>query len=90
MLTVVRSSRFLKEAKLAQRRGRDIAKLDNMIALLCAETPLPDRFHDHSLTGDWHGYRDCHIEPDWLLIYKVDGHRLYLARTGTHSDLFSR
>ncbi len=90
MLTVVPSRRFLTEAKLAEKRGLDIAKLNAVIALLSAESDLPDRLHDHGLTGGWKGYRDCHIQPDWLLIYKVEAGRVYLARTGTHSDLFSK
>ena len=90
MLIVVPSRRFLKDSKLAGRRGLNLAKLDAVIELLSAQRALPDRLHDHSLTGDWKGYRDCHIEPDWLLIYKMGSERLYLARTGTHSDLFAK
>jgi mRNA interferase YafQ len=89
VLTAVPSRRFLKDSKLAQKRGLDLAKLEAVITLLSAQSELPDRLHDPSLTGDWKGYRDCHIAPDWLLIYKTDSERLYLARTGTHSDLFT-
>ena len=74
--------------KLAERRGKDMAKLQELIALLAAGGPLPPRYKDHSLGGEWRDFRDCHIEPDWLLIYKVDGDDLYLVRTGTHSNLF--
>ena len=56
--------------------------------LLIDGAPLPLRYRDHPLGGEWTTFRDCHIEPDWLLIYKVDGSDLYLVRTGTHSDLF--
>jgi mRNA interferase YafQ len=59
-----------------------------VILLLIAGNPLPARCKDYPLAGDWKHFRDCHIEPDWLLIYKIDGGDLYLVRTGTHSDLF--
>ena len=90
MLAVTSTRRFLKDSKLANRRGLDLSKLETVIALLANEQQLPVRLRDHALGGDWAGYRDCHIEPDWLLIYKVDPQRLYLARTGTHADLFSK
>ena len=89
MLVVVPTRRFLKDSKLADRRGLDLRKLDAVIALLANGSQLPQRLRDHALAGSWLGYRDCHLEPDWLLIYKVDAERLYLVRTGTHSDLFS-
>ncbi len=65
-----------------------MSKLRDVLSLLIAAEPLPPRLKDHPLTGDWGGYRDCHIEPDWLLLYKIDGNDLILARTGTHADLF--
>jgi mRNA interferase YafQ len=70
------------------RRGKDTSKLGRLILLLLAEEPLPDRYDDHPLKGNWKGYRDAHIEPDWLLIYRVAGDELHLVRTGSHSDLF--
>jgi mRNA interferase YafQ len=73
---------------LAERRGKDTTKLRELILLLIEGEPLPPRYKDHSLGGDWKHHRDCHIEPDWLLLYKIDGSDLYLVRTGTHSDLF--
>jgi len=74
--------------KLAQRRGKDLSKLRELILLLAEGQPLPPRYKDHPLSGDWRHYRDCHIESDWLLIYKIEGDDLYLVRTATHSDLF--
>jgi mRNA interferase YafQ len=65
-----------------------MAKLRDVISLLVEEDPLSARYKDHPLGGEWKHYRDCHLEPDWLLIYKIDGGDLYLVRTGTHSDLF--
>jgi mRNA interferase YafQ len=74
--------------KLAEKRGKDMSKLRTLVLLLAESAPLPPRYRDHALTGDWKHFRDCHIEPDWLLIYKIDGNDLYLTRTGTHADLF--
>jgi mRNA interferase YafQ len=84
----VRGAQFRRDVKLAQKRGRDVAKLREVILLRIEGSPLPPRFRDHPLGGDWKRYRDCHIEPDWLLIYRIDGDDLHLVRTGTHSDLF--
>jgi mRNA interferase YafQ len=84
----VNLTQFRRDVKLAQERGKDMTKLREVILLLIEGNPLPARFKDHPLAGEWRHYRDCHIEPDWLLIYKIDGNDLYLVRTGTHSDLF--
>jgi len=65
-----------------------MTKLRDVVLLLMEGSPLPPRFKDHSLGGEWKAYRDCHIEPDWLLLYKIDGDDLHLVRFGTHSDLF--
>ncbi len=88
MRTPISGARFRRDMKLAQKRGKDMAKLREVILMLVEGEPLPPRYKDHALSGEWGHYRDCHIEPDWLLIYKVDGEDLYLVRTGTHSDLF--
>ncbi len=88
MRNPIRGGQFRRDVKLAERRGKDMAKLREVILLLVEGSPLPPRFKDHSLGGDWSHYRECHVEPDWLLIYKVDSDDLYLVRTGTHSDLF--
>ena len=88
MRTAVNGAQFHRDVKLAQRRGKDTAKLREAILLLLDGRPLPSRYKDHALAGDWSHHRDCHIEPDWLLIYKVEGDDLHLVRTGTHSDLF--
>lgn len=88
MLRPVVSGQFRRDVKRAEKRGKDMAKLRTMLALLCARAPLPARARDHPLKGDWAGFRDAHIEPDWLLIYRVEGDELQLARTGTHADLF--
>lgn len=90
MLEVVLSNRFKKDLKLAARRGMDLRELDSIVERLAAQLPLPDRNRDHALTGDYVGFRECHIRPDWLLVYRVDGEDLllFLFRTGTHADLF--
>ena len=88
MREIVRSTQFKRDVKLAKKRGKDMAKLRDLILLLAEGTPLPPSYRDHPLGGDWNHYRDSHIEPDWLLLYKVDGNDLYLVRTGTHADLF--
>ena len=88
MRNLISATQFRRDVKLAEKRGKDMAKLRELIELLAAGSPLPARYKDHSLGGEWRHFRDCHIEPDWLLIYKIDGDDLYLVRTGTHSDLF--
>jgi len=84
----VLGAKFRRDVKLAQRRGKDMSKLRQVILLLIDGNPLPPRYKDHPLSGDWEHHRDCHIEPDWLLLYTIDGNDLYLVRTGSHADLF--
>ena len=88
MKQLVSTTQFRRDVKLAQKRGKDMSKLRAVVLLLLEGGALPQRYRDHSLSGDWKHHRDCHIEPDWLLLYKIDGDDLYLVRTGTHSDLF--
>ena len=90
MLTVKPTTKFQKDVKRAQRRGYDLNLLTAVIKRLAAGEPLPAQNRDHALSGDYAGCRECHIAPDWLLIYEIDGQELflYLTRTGTHSDLF--
>lgn len=87
--TVILSTRFKKDFKLAQKRGKDMEKLRYVISVLADGGKLDERYHDHTLKGKYDGYQECHIEPDWLLIYRYvdDELLLYLTRTGTHSDL---
>jgi mRNA interferase YafQ len=84
----ISGAQFRRDVKLAKKRGKDMAKLREVIQLLAEGDPLPARFRDHPLSGEWKHFRDCHIEPDWLLLYRIDGDDLHLVRTGTHSDLF--
>ena len=83
------TAQFKNGYKLAKKRGRDIRKLEEALRLLCADQALPTAMKDHQLIGNYRGHRECHIEPDWLLIYRIDGASLILTatRTGTHADL---
>lgn len=89
--TVKPTTQFKKDYKLAMKRGQKIKLLDDVITMLAMGEMLPERNKDHALSGIWVGHRECHIQPDWLLIYRVENDVLVLtlSRTGTHSDLFS-
>ena len=89
---IVWTTQFQKDYKLALKRHMDIALLDDIIRILSRGEPLPEKNRDHALTGDWVGHRECHILPDWLLVYRIENDVLVLtlARTGTHSDLFGK
>lgn len=84
------TKRFKKDVEIAKKRGKDLSKLFTLVAKLANGEELEVKYRDHTLSGDYDGYRECHIEPDWLLVYAIydDCLVLALARTGTHSDLF--
>lgn len=82
------TNKFEKDVELAKRRGKDMAKIRTVIDLLINRHSLPSGLNDHPLKGEFKGYRDLHIEPDGLLIYKVDDKDLWLSRTGSHADIF--
>ena len=86
------TNKFKKDFKLAIKRGLDISLLEDIITKLSMGEILPEKNLDHNLTGNWMGHRECHILPNWLLIYKIEDNVLVLtlSRTGTHSDLFGR
>ena len=88
MLAPVQSSKFKRDIKRMEKRGKDMTKLRRVLSILIQQQPLPADYSDHPLRGDWKGFRDLHIEPDWLLLYRIEGEELQLARTGSHSDLF--
>ena len=90
MLEVVLSNRFKRDLKRVARRSYDMAALEQVVNALAARQPLDASKRDHALTGNWTGYRECHILPDWLLIYRAEEKTmiLLLMRTGTHADLF--
>ena len=86
------TAQFKKDYKLAMRRGLNISLLEDVIATLAMGNSLPEKNRDHALGGNWSGHRECHILPDWLLIYRIEQNVLVLtlSRTGTHSDLFQK
>ncbi len=90
--TIELSSKFKKDYKSIKKRGKNTALLQEVVELLADGESLPDLYHDHPLIGNYLGYRECHIQPDWLLIYRICEDRLILGlmRTGTHSDSFSK
>lgn len=90
--TIKFTSQFKKDFKLAMRRGLKIELLEEVIASLAMGETLPVKNRDHALIGNWIGYRECHILPDWLLIYRIEDEVLVLtlSRTGTHSNLFGK
>ena len=87
--TIKPTSAFRKDYKRAIKQGHDIALLDEVIALLASGKPLPERYRDHKLSGNWANHRECHILPDWRLIYYIKADALVLTRMGSHSELFS-
>lgn len=84
------TNQFKKDYKLAMKRGLPIDELDNVIRMLAEGNSLPEKYKDHELSGNWKGFRECHVQPNWLLIYHIYDNNLILSlvRTGTHSDLF--
>ena len=90
LLELKKTSQFHKDLKRMVKRRLNIDLLDEIIQTLREQKPLDQKHRDHPLTGNYAGFRECHIQPDWLLIYLIDGEKLVLtaSRTGTHSDLF--
>ena len=91
MLTLKVTSQFKKDYKLAKKRGYNMDLLESVLQMLLQGETLPIKYRDHALIGNYIGFRECHIQPDWLLIYTINNNELILTavRTGTHSDLFS-
>lgn len=87
-MRISQTSQFKKDIKKQQKRGKDLSKIKVLIELLLSGAALPAKCRDHSLTGNWVGHRDCHVEPVWILIYKISEDELRLERTGGHADLF--
>ena len=90
--SIERTAQFKKDFKLAERQGLDMDELKKIILILANGEVLPEEYKDHELKGDYKGHRECHIDPDWLLIYKITESVLVLSlvRTGTHSRLFKK
>lgn len=91
-LDIVWTNQFKRDYKQAMKRCLEISLLDDIIRKLSRGEPLPEKNKDHALAGNWLGHRECHIQPDWLLIYRIEDDLLVLtlSRTGTHSDLFGK
>ena len=87
-MNIFYSTQFKKDYKRIKKQDKDTLKLKIIIDLLTTGQPLEEKYRDHQLSGKWKGHRDCHIEPDWILIYRLASDSLYLERTGSHSDLF--
>lgn len=92
MYKIVYTNRMKKDVRLMKKRGKDLSKLINVLSLLAGGNPLPSQYRDHALTNNLQDFRECHIEPDWLLMYQVYEDTLILsaAATGTHADLFGK
>ena len=90
MLKIVPSNKFKKDLLVAHKRGFDLSLLNTVVEKLANGETLEPKYRDHSLIGDYGNFRECHIKPDWLLVYRINNEELelYLFRTGTHSDLF--
>lgn len=90
MKRILQTSQFSRDIKKMSKRGKDLAKLREIVKQLAVGNILAPKHRDHSLVGAWQPSRDCHIEPDWILIYTTDDTTLQLERTGSHSDLFKK
>jgi mRNA interferase YafQ len=90
MKRLSQTTQFSRDVKRMKKRGKDLNKLHELVKQLAAGVALPPRYRDHPLIGPWQASRDCHVEPDWILIYTTDSESLRLERTGTHADLFRK
>jgi len=90
MKRVSQTTQFARDVKRMRKRGKDLEKLKVLVTKLAKIEPLDPKHRDHPLIGPWKNCRDCHVEPDWILIYSADPHSLHLERTGSHSDLFKK
>ena len=88
MKIIQRTSQFKKDVKRLQKRGKDMALLKNIILILASNQSLEAKYRDHTLIGNFYGTRECHINPDWLLIYQMSDDAIVLVRTGSHAELF--
>jgi len=89
MKALSQTTQFAKDVKRMRKRGKDLEKLKAVVSALARGEPLDPEYRDHALVGSWKNARDCHVEPDWVLVHTADAQSLRLERTGTHSDLFN-
>lgn len=87
-MTILWTGQFQKDYQRAKKQGKNLDDLRSVVEMLVARRPLPPKYRDHRLSGRWRKHRECHITPDWLLIYRIQGDDLILERTGSHSELF--
>lgn len=87
-LAIRQSTRFRRDVKRLRRQNVDLSELERVVSILATKEQLDERYRDHALVGNWKGFRECHIQPDWLLIYRIENDELQLARTGSHAELF--
>lgn len=87
-LAIRQSKRFRRNVKRLRRQNVDLSELERVVSVLVAKEQLDERYRDHALVGNWKGFRECHILPGWLLIYRIENDELQLARTGSHVELF--
>lgn len=85
---IIRKTQFKKDFKRIIKQGKNLEELEAILAILVEGHPIPEKNRDHPIIAEYEGYRELHIKPDWLLIYKIEGDTLTLARTGSHSELF--
>ncbi|MBS0620967.1 MAG: type II toxin-antitoxin system YafQ family toxin [Verrucomicrobia bacterium] len=90
MFTLFRTSQFKRDLKLAMKRGKDMELIKEIMTQLAKGVPLQAKYRDHKLSGNFKDHRECHIEPDWLLIYRITSSEIIFERTGSHSDLFKK
>ncbi len=88
MRNSIQGTQFKRDVKLCIKRGKAMSKLRTLMLILIEETPIPPEYKDHPLKHNWRHHRDSHLEPDWLLIYKIENNDLYFIRTGSHADIF--
>jgi mRNA interferase YafQ len=89
-LNIHYTTQFKKDYKKSKKQNKDLSKLRTVIEKLSSEQMLEPIYRDHPLSGNWKDHRDCYIEPDWILIYRITAEDLYLERTGSHSELFKK
>jgi mRNA interferase YafQ len=87
-LALLTTTAFEKDLRRVEKQGKDLDKLEEVVDLLQAQQPLPPRCRPHALRGAWAGHRDCHVQPDWVLLYRMTETALILVRTGSHAELF--
>ena len=89
-LQIRQSAQFRRDIRRLGRQGADLSLLEDVVTKLVVQEPLEERLRDHLLAGNWRGHRECHLQPDWLLIYRVQDSELQLVRTGSHAELFGK